>query len=56
MAARKKKRSKAYRPKAVKAPNHLLVKLLPELTPGTTQRLSSHHFFRSMQFVAAKGR
>lgn len=32
MAARKKKRSKAYRPKAVKAPNHLLVKLLPELT------------------------
>ncbi len=32
MSKAKKRRDKAYRPKAVKAPNHLLVKLLPELT------------------------
>lgn len=32
MSKPKKKRDKPYRPKAVKAPNHLLVKLLPELT------------------------
>ena len=32
MSKTKKRRDKPYRPKAVKAPNHLLVKLLPELT------------------------